>query len=166
MLTILAKLLKALNSEQSTSQLAIAVALAIILGFTPLISLHNLIIVLIALWFRVNLSLLILSYPLFALIGYLLSPLFESFGLSILQSESLIPMWESFFNTLFGRWSNFYYSGVIGSFIFSIIVAIITFPLVKMMVRAYREKWLAKIEQLKLVKLIKASRFWNLYSSI
>jgi len=166
MLTILAKLLKTLNSEQSSNQLATAVSLAIILGFTPLVSLHNLIIVLIALWFRVNLTLLIISYPLFALIGFLLSPIFESFGLSMLQNESLIPMWESFFNTLFGRWSNFYYSGVIGSFVFSIIVAIITFPLVKMMVRAYREKWLTRIEQYKVIKAIKASRFWQLYASI
>ncbi|MCF6194742.1 MAG: TIGR03546 family protein [Kangiellaceae bacterium] len=166
MLTILVKLVKALNSEQSTGQLAIAVSLAIILGFTPLISLHNFIIILIALWFRVNLTLLIVSYPLFALIGYLLSSIFESTGLSLLQSESLIPIWESFFNTLFGRWSNFYYSGVVGSFVVSLILAIIAYPLVKIMVHAYREKWLAKVEQYKLVKALKASRFWQLYSSI
>jgi uncharacterized protein (TIGR03546 family) len=166
MLTILVKLVKALNSEQSTGQLAIAVSLAIILGFTPLMSLHNLIIILIALWFRVNLTLLIVSYPLFAFIGYLLSSIFESTGLSLLQSESLIPIWESFFNTLFGRWSNFYYSGVVGSFVISLILAIIVYPLVKIMVHAYREKWLAKIEQYKLVKALKASRFWQLYSGI
>ena len=112
MLTILVKLLKALNSEQSPGQLAVAISLAIMIGFTPLISLHNLLIVLIALWFRVNLTLLIVSYPLFALIGYLLSPMFESIGLNILQMPSLLPFWESFFNTLIGRWSNFYYAGV------------------------------------------------------
>ncbi len=165
MLTILVKLFKALNSEQSTSQLAIAVCLAIILGFTPLFSLHNLIIILIALWFRVNLSLLIVSYPLFAFIGFLLSSVFESVGLSILQSEGLVSLWESFFNTLFGRWSNFYYSGVIGSFVVSLTVAMIAFPLVKKMVQLYREKWLSRIEQFKIVKTLKATRFWEMYSS-
>ncbi len=164
MLTILVKLLKALNSEQSPGQLAIAVSLAIIIGFTPLISLHNLFIVLIALWFRVNLTLLIVSYPLFALIGYLLSPIFESVGLSILQMPSLLPVWESFFNTLLGRWSNFYYSGVMGSFVTGLLVAIIVFPIVKLMVVAYRENWLKKIEQLKVMKMLKASKFWQLYS--
>jgi len=164
MLTILVKLFKALNSEQSTNQLAIAVSLAIILGFTPLISLHNLIIVLIALWFRINLTLLIVSYPLFALVGFVFSSFFESIGLSILQSEGLAPIWEAFFNTLFGRWSNFYYSGVIGSFVVSLVVAAIAFPVVKIMVRAYREKWLSKIERFKIVKTLKASRFWELYS--
>lgn len=164
MLTILVKLLKALNSEQSPGQLAIAISLAIILGFTPLVSLHNLLIILIALWFRVNLTLLIVSYPLFALIGYLLSPVFESIGLNILQIPSLLPLWESFFNTLFGRWSNFYYAGVMGSFVVGLIVAIIMFPLVKYSVTAYRHKWLIKFEQFKIVKMLKASRFWQLYA--
>lgn len=164
MLTILVKLLKALNSEQSASQLAIAVSLAAILGLTPLLSLHNLIVILIALWFRVNLSVLLISYPLFALIGFLLSSLFESAGLTILQMPSLIPFWESFFNTLLGRWSNFYYSGVMGSFVMSIVIAAIIFPVVKLTISAYREKWLIKFEQFKVVKMLTASKFWQLYS--
>lgn len=164
MLTILVKLLKALNSEQSPGQLAVAISLAIILGFTPLVSLHNLLIVLIALWFRVNLSLLILSYPLFALIGYLLSPIFESIGLSILQMPSLLPLWESFFNTLIGRWSNFYYAGVMGSFTVGFLLAVFMFPLVKYAVVAYRHKWLTKIDQFKVTKMLKASRLWQLYA--
>lgn len=165
MLTILVKLLKALNSEQSPGQLAIAVSFAIILGFTPLMSLHNLLFILLALWFRVNLSLLILSYPLFALIGYLLSPAFESVGLSLLQIPSLVPLWESFFNTLFGRWSNFYYAGVMGSFVIGLIVAIIMFPLIKYAVVTYRDKWSKQFEKLKIVKMLKASRFWQLYAA-
>ncbi len=164
MLTILVKLLKALNSEQSPGQLAFAVSLAIILGFTPLLSLHNLIILLVALWFRVNLSLLIVSYPLFALSGYLLSPFFESVGLNILQMPSLLPFWESFFNTLFGRWSNFYYSGVMGSFVVGLVTAIIVFPLAKFAIVAYREKWLQRFNQFKIMKMLKASKFWQLYS--
>lgn len=164
MLTILAKLLKALNSEQSASQLAIAVSFAVILGFTPLLSLHNLIILLIALWFRVNLTLLIVSYPLFALLGFILSPVFESVGLSVLQMPSLQSSWEAFFNTLFGRWSNFYYSGVMGSFIVGVAVAILLFPITKFSVTAYRERWLEKFNQLKITKMLKASKLWQLYA--
>jgi len=163
MLTILVKLLKALNSEQSAGQLAIAVSLAAILGFTPLMSLHNIVVILFALWFRVNLTLLVVSYPFFALLGFLLSTFFESVGLSLLQMPSLIPIWESFFNTLVGRWSNFYYSGVIGSFVISLIVAIILFPIVKTAVVAYREKWMEKFDQFRIVRMLKASKFWQFY---
>jgi len=165
MLTILAKLLKALNSEQSVNQLAFAISLSVILGFTPLMSLHNVVIVLIALWFRVNLSLLLVSYPLFALMGFLLSPLFESVGLAILQTPSLTAVWQSFFNTLLGRWSDFYYSGVMGSFVIGIITAIILFPIVKLMIRGYRGKWMTKFDQFKITKMLKASKFWQIYSS-
>jgi uncharacterized protein (TIGR03546 family) len=164
MLTVLAKLLKALNSEQSPNQLAMAVCLAAILGLTPLMSLHNIFVVLIALWFRVNLSILIVSYPLFALLGYLLSPVFESVGLSILQAQALVPMWESFFNTVIGRWSNFYFSGVIGSLIIAIASGVVLFPATRIAVAQYRVKWLAKFEQFKVTRMLKASKFWQLYS--
>jgi len=164
MLTILVKLLKALNSEQSPSQLAIAVSLAVVLGFTPILSLHNLLIIFFALWFRVNLSLLLVSYPLFVFIGFLLSSIFDSIGLQILQMPALQSVWESFFNTLFGRWSNFYYAGVIGSFTIGVIVAIILFPLVRFSVLAYREKWLQRFNQLKVMRMLKASKFWQLYA--
>ena len=58
MLTLLARILKALNSETSARSLAIAVVLGMFLGLTPLWRVHNLIILLAALIFRVNLSLL------------------------------------------------------------------------------------------------------------
>lgn len=164
MLTIFVKLLKALNSEQSPNQLAIAISLAAILGLTPLLSIHNIVVILVALWFRVNLTILLVSYPLFAFIGFLLSPLFESVGLSVLQAPSMLATWESFFNTVVGRWSNFYYSGVMGSFLVSLVAAIILFPVSKIAVTAYREKWLAKIEQFKVTKMLKATKFWQLYS--
>ena len=164
MLTILAKLLKALNSEQSAGQLAIAVSLSVILGFTPLFSLHNLFIILIALWFRVNLTILIVSYPLFTLVGFLLSPLFETVGLSILQMPSLYSLWEAFFNTLIGRWSNFYYTGVMGSIVIGLIVATILFPITQFLILSYRNSVKDRVEQFKIMKFVKASKFWQLYS--
>lgn len=164
MLTIFVKLLKALNSEQSASQLAVAISLSVILGLTPLWSLHNIFIVLIALWFRVNLSLLIISYPLFALLGYLLSPSFETIGLAILQLPSLQEFWNSFFNTLIGRWSNFYYSAVMGSFFIGLVSALLLYPMTIWIIKIYRTKLLEKINQFKIMRMLKASKFWNLYS--
>ncbi len=164
MLTVLAKLVKALNSEQSPNQIAMAVCLSAILGLTPLMSLHNVVVLLIALWFRVNLSILIVSYPLFALLGYLLSPVFESVGLSILQAAPLIPLWESLFNTVVGRWSNFYFSGVIGSLSIALVAGLVLFPITRILVNQYREKWLEKFEKFKVTRMLKASKFWQLYS--
>ena len=164
MLTMLVKLLKALNSEQSTSQLSAAVSFSLILGLTPLLSLHNAFILLLIMWFRVNLTLLIISYPLFALLGFLFSSVFESIGLVILQAPFLTSLWEAFFNTLVGRWSNFYYAGVMGSFVVSVILALVLFPIISKGISIYRERWLTKINQLKIMKFLKTTKFWHLYS--
>ncbi len=163
MFSSLVKLLKALNSEQGSGQLAMALSLAAILGLTPFYSLHNILIIFVAFSFRVNLSLLFISYPLFALIGYLLSDVFEFVGLIILQHSSLIDLWQSFFNTLIGRWSEFYYSGVIGSLVVALILIIIIYPLSKILIELYRNKLLVKLEKFKVVRMLKASSFWTLY---
>jgi uncharacterized protein (TIGR03546 family) len=163
MITSLIKLLKALNSEQSPRQLAIAISLSTILGLTPLYSLHNLLILFIAFSFRVNLSLFFLSYPLFALLGYLSSSIFESVGSFILLNPNLVDLWQWFFNTVVGRWSNFYYSGVMGSLIVSVLFALILYPTSKSFIKLYRSQFLETIEKYQFIRLLKTSTFWKLY---
>ena len=165
MLTILMKIFKALNSEQSPGQLAAAVSFAAIVGLTPLFSLHNLIIFLIVLWFRVNLTLFLIMWPLFSIIGLMLAPISELIGLNLLQLTSLVPIWESFYNTLLGRWSNFYYSEVIGGLVIASTMAIILYPICKMLITQYREKFLETFNHYKIVKILKASKFWQLYEA-
>ena len=164
MFSMIVKTLKALNSEQSAGQLATAISLALILGLTPLTSLHNVLVLLVALWFRVNLGMLILSYPLFALLGYLLSPQFDQFGYYLLNLASLQPLWTEFFNTAIGRWSNFYYSGVIGSLVISLVSAILLYPLLRWLINRYRDKCAAVVEKLRISKMLKATNFWRRYS--
>jgi len=164
MLTILAKFFKILNSEQSPSQISAAIALAAIVGFTPLLSLHNLVILFVVLFFRVNLTMFLVSWPLLTLLGMALSPISQSIGMSVLTAPALTETWEAFYNTLIGRWSNFYHSGVIGGFILGVTIAIVSFPILKILVVRYRNEWMAKFEKFHLVKLLKASSFWHLYN--
>lgn len=163
MLTILAKIFKALNSEQSTNQLAIAISLAAIVGMTPLLTLHNIFIFLIVLWFKVNLTMFLVCWPLFTLIGLLLNSPIQSVGNQVLQAPALVPMWESFYNTLIGRWSDFYYNGVMGGLIFGIATALISFPINKILINKYRHTWSEKIQKFQVVRMLKASKLWQLY---
>ncbi len=165
MLTLFVKILKALNSEQSPSQLAIAVSIAAIMGLTPFLSLHNLVLLLIALWFRVNLGLLIVSYPLFAILGWMFSAQFEAFGFSLLQNPALENFWIALYNNLGGRWSGFYYSGRIGSLVIATIVAIVIFPIVRFSVVQYRQTLMEKINKSKLMLWLKATKFWQFYNA-
>lgn len=166
MLTLLIKLLKALNSEQSPSQLAAGLCFAMVMGMTPLLSLHNLIALFLVLFFRVNLTLLLISFPLFVFIGFILQPIYESIGLAILQLSALQPIWQSFFNTVVGRWSEFYYANMMGSFVFAVVFALLLYPVFKHLVVKYRKTWLDKINQFKVVRSLKASKLWQMYSSV
>ncbi len=163
MLTLLAKILKALNSEQSPAQLSLALCLALIMGFTPLFSLHNLLIIMLALWVRVNLTFFIISYPLFAMLGWLLSPWLTAVGEALLQNPSLGSFWESFYNTLPGRWSGFYYTGVSGGLVVGVILAIMLFPVFQWLIKKYRETLYQKIQKTRIMMWLKASKFWQVY---
>lgn len=165
MFAILVKLVKALNSEQSPRQIAAAVSLAAIVGLTPLLSLHNIIIFLCVLCLRVNLTMFLVSWPLFTIFGLMLEPLAEMIGTSLLQMPALIVLWEGLYNTLIGRWSNFYYANVLGSLIIALVVAVFAFPLMVKFVTQYREKWIQKFEQYHIVKMLQASKFWQLYQA-
>jgi len=166
MLTPLAKVLKLLNSEQSPSQLAAALSIAMIMGLTPLVTLHNLLLLAVALLFRVNLSLLILSYPFFALIGLMLNTPFALIGEWLLQIDSLQGFYNAFYNTLLGRWSLFYYSAVTGSLVCSVILAMLGYPLFKLMIVKYRAHWMEQLKKFKLVQMFKASKFWSSYEKL
>ena len=97
MLTLLAKLFQALNSESSSRQIALAIALGFAFGLAPLVSLHNLVILFIALFIRVHLSSFILSATVFSGISYLFSFALVGFGETLLTSQSL----QGLFNSLY-----------------------------------------------------------------
>ncbi|MDH5433830.1 MAG: TIGR03546 family protein [Gammaproteobacteria bacterium] len=163
MLAPFTKVIKALNSEQSPAQLAAAISFAAILGLTPLMSLHNLLVLFCVLFFRVNLTLFILAWPLFATFSLLLEPVYHNIGYSILTQPDLKLAFESFYNNIIGRWSNFYYPVVLGSLLIALPVAILGYPFFKWLVNNYRNKWKDKIDQYQIIRFIKASKVWQAY---
>ena len=66
MLDMLAKLLKALNAEGSPTQISLGFAAGLIVGLTPLWSLHNVLLVFLVFLLRINLSAFFLSFAVFS----------------------------------------------------------------------------------------------------
>ncbi len=77
MIKLLAKLLRVLNSETDPGQISLGLCFAMIAGLTPLLSLHNLVVLLLVCILRVNLSAFLLGLAVFTGIAYLLDPLFH-----------------------------------------------------------------------------------------
>lgn len=166
MLTLLAKLLKALNSETSPWALAMAMVLGMILGLTPLWRIHNLIILLAALIFRVNLTLFLISFGVFSGLAYLLDPLFHEWGLAILQADSWQGIYEAIYATAAGRVSQFYHTITMGSLVFSLLISPVIAALTYFVVVNYRKRIQQTLLKLKFVQVIRGSRFWQLYMDL
>lgn len=166
MLTLFAKLLKALNSNDSPAQLCLAVVFALFLGITPLWSVYNLFWLFLLLVIRVNLSLFLLSWGLFTVIAYLIDPLSNQLGLWLLQQESLKAMWTTMYNSSVWRVLAFNNTLVLGSFALCVLLAVPVFIAVYIIVTRYRRHLLTRIKNSRLNLWIKSSRLVSIYQSL
>ena len=166
MLTMIAKLLKVLNSEADPLQISVALAFSMITGFLPLFTPLNLVILLIVFLLRVNISSYLLGSAFFAGVAWFLDPLFHRIGLIVLTAGALEGLWTALYNTVIGRLQRFNNSVVMGSFVFSILFFV---PLVLIMnaaIRRYREHVLVWVKKTRLMRILMASRLYAIYEKL
>ena len=165
MLTIIAKLLKLLNSNVSPSQLALAVCFAAALGLTPLSSPHNILLVFLLLLLRINLSLFLLSWGFFTLIAYAFDPVSHSIGLALLQADALQGLWQSLYNNNFWRFLGFNNTLILGSTVVSLILTIPLFFISRLLIIKYRSHLLTWVSQSRLGLWVKGGKIFNTYQA-
>lgn len=166
MLTILAKILKVLNSETEPGQISLGLCFAMIAGLTPLFSLHNLLVLLLVLVLRVNLSIFIVGWGIFSGVAYLLDPLFHSLGLAALQARALESFWIVLYNMDLFRLDHFNNSIVMGSLLVSLALFFPMYFGANWLIRKYRETFLAWVRNLRIVESLQASRLFQIYQSL
>lgn len=166
MLGMLAKLLKALNSETSPWALAWGIVLGMILGFTPLFSLHNVLILFIAFTFRVNLSFFFLSFALCSGLAYALDPLFDWVGEWLLTMPALQQVWFSLYEMPVARLAQFNHTITLGSVVVSVALLVPMLFLSRFIIINYRTQIQTRIAQLPIVQVVKGTKFWATYQRI
>jgi uncharacterized protein (TIGR03546 family) len=166
MLRLLANLLRVLNSESNPGQISLAFCFAMVAGLTPFWSLHNLLVLLLVLLIRVNLSAFLMGLAFFSGAAFLLDPLFNRIGLAILTADSLERLWTSLYNSALWRIERFNNTIVMGSLSFSLVLFIPLYLLSNWGIIRYRAHVLAWVERTRLMQLLKASRFYSLYQSV
>ena len=163
---LIKKLLKALKSASSPSQLAWGFALGMILGLTPFKNLHNAVILIVIVLVKVNIGSAILGYLIFSGIAYLLDPVFHSLGYYLLSDVAFLQgLWSSLYNipaVVFTKYNN---TVVLGSFISSIILLVPVYFGFKKFVYLYREKIDPYIQKLKIVKVLKGTKLYKVFST-
>jgi uncharacterized protein (TIGR03546 family) len=166
MLRTLAKLLQVLNSETEPHQITLGLALGMVMGFTPMLTLHNLAVLLFVLILRVNLSAFLVGMAIFSALAYVLDPVFHSIGMTVLTAGPLQGLWTDFYNTAWGRLEHFYNSVVMGSLIAAVAMFV---PVVwggNRLVTHYRAHVPAWFKDNRIITALKGSRFYEIYQSL
>ncbi len=166
LLKYIAKLLKELSSEAEPSQLAGGFILGMIIGLTPVMSLHNLLIVVLILIIKVNIGMAILSFAVFSGVAYLADPAFHAFGVWMLENESLRGLWTSMYDNEWLAMTRFYNTVVLGSFVSAVLLCLPMFPLTMFGIKQYRVHIHARVRKLKIVKALKGTKIYSIYQTV
>lgn len=166
MLTLLAKLINALNSDSSPRQIAAGISLGLIIGLTPLFSLHNLLVLIIAFLIRINLGGFFLAITFFAGFSYFINPLAILLGESLLTSSSLEAMWHALYQLSALKLAHYHHTLTLGSLLISLVLFLPVMWLSQFLIIRYRVHIKAFIEKFKIVRAIKASKFYSIYQSV
>lgn len=158
-------LIRIIHSETDPRQISLGFALGMIPGLTPLTSLHNLLVLLAILFFRVNIGAAMLSWGVFKILAYALDPLFHPIGLFLLTGVAFLQgLWTTLYNAPLVPYTRFNNSIVMGSLVFSLLAFYPVYWGGRFMVVKYRETWMERFNRLRIVQVFRASDLYKWYS--
>jgi len=162
-LKLIQSIIKTLHSEGTPGQVALGIALGSVLGLTPLMNVHNLIVFSIIVLLNVSFGGGMLGWALFVPVGFILDPVFHAIGLRLLEAPSLRPLWTDLFNTPLVPYTNFNNSVVLGSVVGWLLLTVPIFFAARWGVARYRATIGERVRQSKLYKALTASQVYNWY---
>jgi len=157
-------LVKALNSEGTPGQVAAGIAFGSCLGLTPLISLHNLMIVGVILFFRVSVPGATLGWLIFTPVGFALDPMFDSIGTSLLADTSALrSLWVLLYNTPIIALGDPTNTIIVGSVVSWVVGAVPILFLARWGVGRYRATIYERYKDAKVFRAVRASKLFGAY---
>lgn len=168
-MTILLKqifgLIKLLNSETGTNQIAWGVAAGFVLGMSPMLSLQAFLIFLLVLIFRIQVGAAFLAAFFFKFVAYLLDPIFASIGSAVLEMGSLQALFTMLYNMPLVPLTRFNNSIVMGSGVVAVLLMPVIFMVSRFLIGKYREQILQRYQKTKFWKAVQATGLYKWYAS-
>ena len=155
--------IKLLNSDTGNISLAMGMTCGFILGMTPALSLHSLIIFLILFFFRIQIGAALITAFFFKFVAFILDPAFHSVGSKVLEMESLQGFYTTLYNMPLVPFTRFNNSIVMGSAVITFALSPIVFLLSQYFIVKYRVTVLARFKQTKAWKAVEATKFYQWY---
>ena len=162
MLTLLAKMLKVLNSQASPWQIGWAIALGLFVGILPF-GLLTLLIVLIVCLLTINLSTFIVVWGLTEGLMLLFADPLERLTWQYAQHDSLLTFLA---NNETLQLFHLHHTLTLGAFVLGAILLVPLAWLSKLLVQQYRARIMTSIEKWKIMQMLKASKLFALYEKL
>src|SRR5712691_450576 len=163
LIKLIQSLFGALHSEGTPGQLAAGIVLGSFLGLTPLANLHNAVVFAALVLLNVSFAGGLLGWALFVPVGFLLDPVFDWIGHSLLLARSLRGLWTSLYNTPIIPLTNFNNTVVLGSLVFALLLAVPLFFAIRWAVARYRVTVGERVRQSRFYRAVTASKVYNVY---
>jgi uncharacterized protein (TIGR03546 family) len=165
LLKLLQSLVKTLHSDGTPGQVAAGIALGASLGLTPLINVHNLVVVALICVFNVSVGGALLGWALFVPLGFALDPVFHRVGRELLVgTPALVDTWTTWFNAPVVPYTNFNNTIVLGSVTVWLVLAVPIYFAARYAVVRYRATIGERVRQSRFYQAVTASRAYNVYS--
>lgn len=153
-----------LNSETGTNQIASGLAIGLVLGFSPFLSLQTFLVILLLLLFRIQIGAAFLSAFFFKFVAFLLDPASDLLGRKVLEAEALRPIFVELYNMPLVPLTRFNDSIVMGSGAIGFLLAIPAFFAFKILVIQYRATVVARFQSSKAWKAWSGTTFYKWYT--
>jgi len=157
------QLIKLLNSDTGTNQIATGLAAGFVLGMTPFFSLQSILIFVCLLVFRIQIGMAFLSAFAFSFVAYLLDPVFHAVGTLALENAGLKNLWTTLYNLPIVPMTRFNNTIVMGSGIVSLVLAPFVYLIGRQLVIRYRVSVVEKFKQTKFWKAVQATSLYKWY---
>jgi uncharacterized protein (TIGR03546 family) len=155
--------IKLLNSDTGTISLAMGLTCGFILGMTPTLSLHSLLIFLVLFFFRIQIGAALLAAFFFKFVAFLLDPAFDAVGSKVLDIESLQAFYTTLYNMPIIPFTRFNNTIVMGSAVITFALSPLVFILSRYLIVKYRQTILARFKESKAWKAVEATKFYQWY---
>jgi uncharacterized protein (TIGR03546 family) len=155
--------IRLLNSDTGNISLAMGMTCGFILGMTPVLSLHSLLIFLILFFFRIQIGAALVMTFFFKFVAYLMDPVFHLVGSQVLELESLKGFFTTLYNMPIIPYTRFNNSIVMGSAVVTFTLSPIVFILSQTFIIKYREVVVARFQSTKFWKALQATKFYQWY---
>lgn len=166
-LKLLAKLLKVLKSGEHARQIAGGFMLGMMIGLLTMKTLFAVPIVLVLILINVNLAAAVVGIFIFKLIAFLLDPLLNALGYWVLVDiTGLKGFWTEIASMPIVPFTRFNNTLVMGGLIAALVLAIPLFWGVKRLVIGYREKVQEKVQNWKIIKILKGTALFRFLSGV